>query len=215
MYLCCYRQRYVVSTRVHGKWIRWECGPKSTCFSYCCYDRLSHVHIWWEVRREEVSSTLQFWSIPVAWLLSLIKFAYSYVNLIFRLGDFWVLDTGKLLWLPLWAIWANGGKPTRRFSIDSSWSQIFGSGLNLPHLATCLHLGILQLLRLLETVKLWCKCLYFLLADYWVVSLVIQIILIRCRYGGWDGKKWLSDVYVLDTSNNLCFMWWKFCCFLY
>lgn len=22
-----------------------------------------------------------------------------------------------------------------------------------------------------------------------------------CRYGGWDGKKWLSDVYVLDTSN--------------
>ena len=22
-----------------------------------------------------------------------------------------------------------------------------------------------------------------------------------CRHGGWDGKKWLSDVYVLDTSN--------------
>ena len=24
---------------------------------------------------------------------------------------------------------------------------------------------------------------------------------IECRYGGWDGKRWLPDVYVLDTSN--------------
>ena len=28
----------------------------------------------------------------------------------------------------------------------------------------------------------------------------------ECRYGGWDGKRWLSDVYVMDTSNffTLC-----------
>lgn len=23
----------------------------------------------------------------------------------------------------------------------------------------------------------------------------------ECRHGGWDGKKWLSDVYILDTSK--------------
>lgn len=33
-----------------------------------------------------------------------------------------------------------------------------------------------------------------------------------CRFGGWDGKKWLSDVFVLDTSN-LCFLSRNFCCF--
>lgn len=27
----------------------------------------------------------------------------------------------------------------------------------------------------------------------------------HCRCGGWDGKKWLSDVYILDTSNSLSF----------
>lgn len=27
--------------------------------------------------------------------------------------------------------------------------------------------------------------------------------LVKDRYGGWDGKKWLSDVYVMDTSNFL------------
>lgn len=37
--------------------------------------------------------------------------------------------------------------------------------------------------------------------------------LIECRYGGWDGKKWLSDVYVLDTSNFFAQAWG--CYYLY
>lgn len=37
--------------------------------------------------------------------------------------------------------------------------------------------------------------------------------LIEYRYGGWDGKKWLSDVYVLDTSNFFAQAWG--CYYLY
>jgi hypothetical protein len=33
------------------------------------------------------------------------------------------------------------------------------------------------------------------------------------RYGGWDGKKWLSDVYIMDTSRQTTslfhsLLWW-------
>lgn len=32
-------------------------------------------------------------------------------------------------------------------------------------------------------------------------SFIIVWPLYACRFGGWDGKKWLSDVYILDTST--------------
>lgn len=32
-------------------------------------------------------------------------------------------------------------------------------------------------------------------------SFIIVWTLHACRFGGWDGKKWLSDVYILDTST--------------
>ena len=35
------------------------------------------------------------------------------------------------------------------------------------------------------------------------VPLLLKNILFLFRYGGWDGKKWLSDVYIMDTSSKL------------
>lgn len=36
-----------------------------------------------------------------------------------------------------------------------------------------------------------------------------------CSYGGWDGTKWLADVYVLDTSIFLAFTVVQMCFYIY
>lgn len=36
--------------------------------------------------------------------------------------------------------------------------------------------------------------------------------MVNYRYGGWDGKKWLSDVFVLDTSKDFAFEIYNFSC---
>ena len=36
-----------------------------------------------------------------------------------------------------------------------------------------------------------------------------------CRYGGWDGTKWLADVYVLDTSIFMAFAIVQMCFYIY
>lgn len=45
------------------------------------------------------------------------------------------------------------------------------------------------------------RTIFIFLTSNWSLIQPFLIILVWCRYGGWDGKKWLSDVYVLDTSN--------------
>nr|DAD48635.1 TPA_asm: hypothetical protein HUJ06_018572 [Nelumbo nucifera] len=84
-----------------------------------------------------------------------------------------------MLPLPLTAIcsFLVGVLVEKGWAIFGSLIPISGNGRSLLVLVTCLHHETLLLLQPLETVKL------------------------LCGYGGWDGKKWLSDVYVLDTIS--------------
>ncbi len=48
--------------------------------------------------------------------------------------------------------------------------------------------------------QILCFILLFVVVGTSPTQSFIKTIL-ACRYGGWDGTKWLSDVYVLDTST--------------
>ncbi|XP_020675641.2 protein GLUTELIN PRECURSOR ACCUMULATION 3 isoform X2 [Dendrobium catenatum] len=70
-----------------------------------------------------------------------------------------------------------GAQEARGWVIFGCLILKFGNGQSSQALVTCHHQGSFLLLQLLEIEKL------------------------LCRYGGWDGKKWLSDVYILDTIS--------------
>lgn len=85
----------MVSARVHW-WLWWTSRSKPASLSRCCCDWLSYVHLWWAFRWQEVSShplhVLLYYSVTLMQMVLTMKCG-------FRLGDFWVLDTGKNLFI--------------------------------------------------------------------------------------------------------------------